>query len=262
MKAQLYSQSGEKKAELELPVIFETKIREDIVQKYFEAEKFILRQPYSSYEEAGKRHSASGTISHRRHEWKGHYGKGISRAPRKTMYRRGTQFFWIGAEVSQTRGGRTAHPPKGIYRYRKINKKEKALALNSGFSSTFNPSFIKQRYSSLSLNLSSAVIEKLPVKTKDLILALKRIFPNFQSARKKSIRSGKGKLRGRKYKSNAGILIIKGNNEKAKFSGFDVKSLDEIKMKDLFPLGRLTLYTQQALDDLKAEAKGEKNVRS
>ena len=30
------------------------------------------------------------------------------------------------------------------------------------------------------------------------------------------MRSGKGKLRGRKYKSNAGLLIVTGNNEKLK----------------------------------------------
>src|SRR3989338_9377008 len=124
MKAQLYDAKGDKKSDINLPSLFDIKVREDIIAKYFEAEKFSLIQPYSTFKEAGKRHSASGTISHRRHEWKGHYGKGISRVPRKAMYRRGTQFFWIGAEVSGTRGGRQAHPPHGIRRFRKINEKE------------------------------------------------------------------------------------------------------------------------------------------
>ncbi len=121
MKATLFDSKGQKKSDLELPAFFNTSARDDVVAKYVEVQKFVVRQPYSSYEEAGKRHSASGTISHKRHEWKGHYGKGISRTPRKTMYRRGTQFFWIGAEVSHTRGGRMAHPPQGIYAHRKIN---------------------------------------------------------------------------------------------------------------------------------------------
>jgi len=260
MKAQLYSQSGEKKQEVQLPEIFESPIREDLVQKYLESEKFILRQPYSSYEEAGKRHSASGTISHLRHTWKGHYGKGISRVPRKTMWRRGTQFFWIGAEISGSRGGRRSHPPQGIYRYRKINKKEKGLAMNSAFASTFNSALIAKRYSSLSSPVNSSIIEKLPSKTKDILALVKKIFPNFSSAREKSVRPGKGKKRGRKYKSNSGLLIITSNKEKSSFAGFDIKTLEDVKMRDLFPLGRLTLYTQQAIDELKAEAKGEKNA--
>src|SRR3989338_10203590 len=149
MKVILYSANGDKKEEISLPEIFNAKIREDLALKYFEAEKFSLRQSYSSFSEAGKRHSASGTISHRRHEWKGHYGKGISRVPRKTMHRRGINFYWVGAEVSNARGGRSAHPPKGIYRERKINKKEKAGAISSGFAATINKDYLARRYSSI-----------------------------------------------------------------------------------------------------------------
>ena len=131
MKANLYDNTGKNKEEIELPKIFNSIIREDIAQNLFEAEKFYGRHPYSPYKEAGRRHSASGTISHKRHEWKGHYGKGISRLPRKTMSRRGTQFYWVGAETSQTRGGRAVHSPTGIYRIRKINMKEKEIHLPS-----------------------------------------------------------------------------------------------------------------------------------
>src|SRR3989344_4359209 len=123
MKATLYSSLGEKKSEISLPTLFDSEIREDIALKYFEAEKFVLRQPYANYDEAGRRHSASGTISHRRHKWKGAYGKGISRVPRKKMWRRGTQFYWVGAEVSSARGGRSIHSPQGLYSTRKINRK-------------------------------------------------------------------------------------------------------------------------------------------
>src|SRR3989338_8069549 len=149
MKAVLYDSSGKKSSEIALPPEFSSPIREDIAIKCFEAEKFSFMQPYSTYSEAGKRHSASGTISHQRHKWKGHYGKGISRLPRKTMWRRGTQFFWIGAEVSQTRGGRRAHPPQGVYRFRKINKKEKEIALNSALASTASKEYLLKRYSTL-----------------------------------------------------------------------------------------------------------------
>ena len=103
MKSIVFNIDGKKKGEIEMPQMFKEKIREDIVLKYFEASK--IAQPYSPDAKAGKRHSASGTISHKRHDWKGHYGRGISRAPRKTMWRRGEHFYWIGAEVSGARPG-------------------------------------------------------------------------------------------------------------------------------------------------------------
>ena len=170
MKGTIYNKEGKKKGEIEIPNIFKNDIREDIVLKYFEANKFI--QPYAPYSEAGRRHSASGTISHKRHDWKGHYGRGISRIPRKTMWRRGTQFMWIGAEVSGVRGGRQAHPPKGIGKEKKINKKEIKIAMNSGFAATANKNYINNRYESLNelyFDFPVIVESKLDnVKTKDL----------------------------------------------------------------------------------------------
>ncbi len=252
MKAQLYDSAGKKKSDIELPSAFSTPIREDIVVKSFESEKFLDRQVYANYEEAGKRHSASGTISHRRHEWKGHYGKGIARLPRKAMWRRGTQFYWVGAEVSQTRGGRVAHPPRASFAFRKINKKERNLALNIAFASTFNKEIVKKHYASLTENVHASVIESLPTKTQDILNSLKNIFGNAFSivTKKKSIRSGKGKARGRRYKSTSGLLIVSGESESRKFAGLEVKSVKELKIKDLYPLGRLTLYTKKALEEI------------
>src|SRR3989338_59927 len=111
MKAHLYSKEGKQKSQIELPHQFSVNVRNDLVQKLINSLVFISSQPYAPNPEAGKRHSASGIISHKRHDWKGHYGRGISRIPRKIMSRRGTQFFWIGAEISSARGGRRAHPP-------------------------------------------------------------------------------------------------------------------------------------------------------
>jgi ribosomal protein L4 len=254
MKSQLFTKTGDKKSEVTLPQIFSQKIRQDLTQKYFEVEKFILRQPYSSNNEAGKRHSASGIISHRRHKWKTAYGKGLARTPRKIMWRRGTQFYWIGAEVSNTRGGRAIHHPMGLYRNRKINKKEQKIAFASCIASTASKDLILQRYSSLKdVQKAPFVIESLPAKTKDLISALRNIFGSaYEKLFKiKSTRAGKGKKRARTYKSNAGLLIVTGNNEDIKYSGLDVRKVSNLRIKDMYPFGRLTLYTEKALEDLK-----------
>ncbi|MFH1425748.1 MAG: 50S ribosomal protein L4 [archaeon] len=254
MKSQLYTSKGEKKSQIDLPKIFSTKVRADLVQKYFEADKFV--QPYSPKKDAGMRQSASGTISHKRHDWKGHYGRGIARVPRKTMWRRGTQFMWVGANAPGTRGGRRTHPPKGIGKEKKINKKEIKLAFNSAFAATANPDFIIKRYSTLSkIDSVPAIVESLPNKTKDLLTLLKTIFKeNIKLIIKnKTTRAGKGKARGRKYKSNAGVLIITAKDEKTKLKGFDIKQQDEITIADLYPIGRLTVYTEKAIKELSKE---------
>ena len=256
MKAILYTSDGNKKSQIELPKLFGIRIREDIAAKYFEVDKFI--QPYTPFIGAGMRQSASGTISHKRHDWKGHYGRGISRIPRKTMSRRGTQFFWVGANIPGTRGGRKAHPPKGIGKEKKINKKEIKIALSSGFAATANPKYIIKRYLTIN-NIDSApiILESLPEKTKKLNEIIKNILKDNSSVafKKKSVRAGKGKSRGRKYKLTAGILIILGKEEKARFSGFDVKYVDEVTISDLYPLGRLAIYTQKAIKELEEKAK-------
>ncbi len=252
MKAALFDSKGASTADIELPALFARPIREDLVAKYVEATKFASRQPYATYKEAGKRHSASGTISHKRHEWKGHYGKGIARLPRKSMWRRGTQFYWVGAEVSNTRGGRVAHPPSGLTAFRKINKKEQEQAFHGALAATMSSLYIKKRYATLTTPRMSAVIESLPGKTKELFATLKNIFGNAFSLviKQKAVRAGKGKRRGRKYKANAGLLLVTGTNESKPFKGIDLVQAKELAITDLSPLGRLTLFTKQALKEL------------
>jgi len=169
MKSTIYSLSGEKKSEVTLPKIFDAIIRKDIAQRTFESRKYALMQPYSHDPEAGKKHSAAGTISHQRHKWKAQYGKGISRAPRKIMWRRGTQFIWVGAEASSTRGGRRAHGPMLIKRPRKVNQQEAILAVITGIAATANKSYLVERYSSVSdvkINLPLIIESKNDMKAK------------------------------------------------------------------------------------------------
>lgn len=252
MKAILYDMQGVKKGDVELPVLFAAPIREDLVAKYVEADKFEQMQPYAPYKEAGKRHSASGTISHRRHEWKGHYGKGIARLPRKTMWRRGVQFYWVGAEVANTRGGRRAHPPSVVHRPRKVNAKEKKQAWQSAFAATLNATWIRKRYATLAAAPEPAVVESLPAKTQTMHATLRAIFGNAvdKAFKQKEVRAGRGKSRGRKYKENAGLLLVTGKDEHIKCAGVDVKEARNVKIADLYPLGRLTLYTKQSLGEL------------
>ncbi|MDD5012724.1 MAG: 50S ribosomal protein L4 [Candidatus Nanoarchaeia archaeon] len=260
MKAKILDIHGKEKGSIDLPKEFSAVVRNDIISKVVEAKK--TKQPYAPSPVGGKQHSASGKIHHLRHVWKSGYGRGTSRIPRKIMSRRGSQFNWVGAEIPGTRGGRRAHPPKiiSMINVKRINKKEMILALASALSATGNEKIVEQRYERLrgkKLSGLPIVVESkiISLKTKDLIESLKKILGKdlFEVALKqRDVRAGKGKLRGRKYKKNAGLLLVTGNDEKLKTNVIDVKGAKALNVTDLANggAGRLTIYTESAIKNL------------
>ena len=262
MKTNILDIKGNKTGTIELPEAFSKPVRKDLIMRVLEIKK--NRQNYSPSPVAGKQHVASGKIVHRRHVWRSGYGRGMSRIPRKIISRRGSQFNWIGAEVSSTRGGRRAHPPKVIsmLNKQKINKKEVKKALMSALSATADIKQISLRYrrieeKDLKEREFPIIVESkfISLKTKEFLESMKKIlgekiFP--VSLRKREVRSGKGKSRGRKYKSNAGILIVIGKNEKMKAKDFPIRNAENLGISDLAAggPGRLVIYTEQAIKDL------------
>jgi len=260
MKTKILDINGKEKGSIELPKFFSEPVREDIVAKVLEARK--TRQPYAPSPVGGKQHSASGKIQHTRKVWKTMQGKGISRVPRKIMSRRGSQFNWVGAEIPNAVGGRRAHPPKVIsmINTKKINKKENAIAFKSALSATANEKIVEKKYSRLKgkkiSGLPFVVESKIAsLKAKELISSLKKILGEtlFEvSLKKRSVRSGIGKLRGRRYKKNAGALLVTGNKEKLKTNVIDVQNAKSLNVTDLANggAGRITIYTEEAVREL------------
>lgn len=256
MKTKLFDKTGKEKGSIDLPKNFSVRIREDILSKVFETQKGIYTQAYGAKEGAGAQYSASGIIKKRRHDWKASYGKGISRIPRKVMSRHGASFNWIGATVSNTRGGRRPHAPRsGKNPFKKINKKELLIAFNSALAGTVNPNFLEKKYGR---KIKSGFVfddKILGVKTKDFITTMKTLFGDaFNSVLKhKSVRAGIGGMRGRKYKSNAGLLFVLGNEEKMKRTGIEIVNVKDLTIKDLSPNGepgRLVCYTEKAISEI------------
>jgi len=258
MKTKIYELDGKQGNEIDTPKYFSEKIRADIVAKVLEIKK--TKQPYGSSPIAGLQASASGKLIHRRHVWKSQYGRGMSRIPRKKMSRRGSQFNWVGATSPNTRGGRRAHPPKAasMINTLSVNKKEYDIALLSALSATANKDYLIKKYERVEktdAHFPLIVDSKITsLKAKELQSSLKKILGDlFEVAiQKKKIRAGKGKLRGRKYKKNAGLLLVLGKDEKIKSSLFDIVSVNELGVGDLAQggLGRLTIYTQKAIEEL------------
>jgi large subunit ribosomal protein L4e len=259
MKANILDINGNKIREINT-IIFEEPIREDIISKAIEIEK--EKTPYSPKQGAGMNRSASGKIRHKRHSWKSQYGRGMSRMPRKIMWRRGTQFSWVGAIVPNAVGGRRAHPPKGIYILKKMNKKEQKKAMFSALTATSSIKELKKKYISLNekkidTHLPIIIEDKiLGLKTKQFLESLKKILGELYSVaiQKKKIRAGKGKIRGRKNKMNAGLLLIIGKEETKKINGVDIIKASDLTITDLADNGaRLTVFTENAIKELEAK---------
>jgi large subunit ribosomal protein L4e len=246
--------------------IFESAIREDIVSKVLETKK--QQQPYAPSPVAGKQHSAKGLIVHARHVWRSGYGRGQSRVPRKIFSRKGSQFNWQAAEVPNARGGMRAHPPKvtQFINELKINKKELKIAFASSIAATASEKYIIKKYNSIEkLDKKAPFIvssEFTKLKTKQMLAELKTMLGNLYSVsiKEKSIRAGKGKLRGRKYKSTAGMILVLGKDEMLKTKLFDVKKATELSTIDLANggLGRVAVYSENAIKELENKFGGNK----
>lgn len=261
MKLTVYGAKNEEKGSMELPAPFHEPVRQDLIQRGFLAVRSRDRQPYGAKQDAGLRPSAE--LSRRRRKYRGSYGFGISRVPRKILSRRGTRMHWIGAVVPGTVGGRRAHPPKATKRFtQKINTKERRKALRSALAATLDTKQVQQRhrvpehYPFLLDNTFEGI-----TKTKDLKVALEQLGLKEELARssQKKVRAGKGKARGRKYKRRRGPLLVVSDAGKLKqtnLPGVDVINVKHLNTKALAPGGhggRLTLYTQNAINAIKEE---------
>ncbi|OYT41786.1 50S ribosomal protein L4 [Candidatus Pacearchaeota archaeon ex4484_26] len=269
MKATIFSITGEKKSEIELPSFFQAEIRKDLIAKVSRAETLQERQAYGAAKLAGKRASAPGKIRHKRRAYKTAYGYGISRVPRKVMTKRGRRFFWQGAFAPGTVGGRRAHPPKPEKKWEiKVNKKEKDKALKSAIAATSLVELIKQNYKLNNFTLPLPLIVERKIEETNKVKELKKILLNLLKTDKffpkRKIRAGKGKMRGRKHKKSAGLLLVVSKASKLKTKVFDIKEVKDLKVKDLAAggkPGRLTIYSHNAILELQERFKGKRQEK-
>lgn len=260
MEASILSITNQEKGKRRLPSQFDEVIRPDLIKRAVLSIRSRARKPYGSNPEAGQRHSAK--LSRRRRDYRGSYGLGISRVPRKILSRRGMRMSWVGAEAPGTRGGRRAHPPKpGKDWEQSINKKENRKAIRSGLAATVKRECVEK------------IGYKLPAKypiimennfeqianTKKLREALKNLGIELRTERK--IRSGKGKTRARKYRTSRGMLIIVSKDcplikAARNLEGVETCQIKKVNADVLAPgcePGRLTIYTAESIDMLEKE---------
>jgi large subunit ribosomal protein L4e len=263
MKVQVLDTKNAEKAKKELPAQFNETFRPDLIGRAVLTLQANDRQPYGAKPKAGQRQQAK--ISRRRRQYKTSYGHGISRVPRKIMSRHGTRMNWVAAVAPGTIGGRRAHPPKAEKIWeQKMNKKENRKAIRSAISATVQKEIVSGRGHKVPANfpfIISSEIEQIS-KSKDLKLALLALGFKDEMARveERSIRAGKGKMRGRKYRSKKGpLIIVAGDCKLLKINnvpGVDIIMVNALNANVLAPgcaPGRLCLWSEAAIEKMQKE---------
>ena len=261
MKVKVLDQNMAETKTIILPSQFEEPLRKDLIKRAVLVLQAARRQRYGADPEAGMRYSSY--VSKRRNNYKSTYGIGQSRTPRKILNRRGTRFYFVGATAPMTVGGREAHPPKASKNWvQKINIKEKRKAIRSALAATMDKELVSERGhflpESFPFVLDSS-IESIE-KTKDVFNLLNTFGfeKELERAQTTTLRAGKGKLRGRKTKTKKSFLFVVSKDcpllkAAANIAGADVVPVNSLNAELLAPgthPGRLTLYTESALDVL------------
>ena len=247
MQAKTIDLDGNEAGEIDLPEVFETTYRPDLIKRAVLAAQANRTQDYGSDPFAGKRTSAESLGT----------GRGMARVPRSNGQ---------GRRVPQAVGGRRAHPPKAEKdRTQKVNKKERQLAVRSAIAATADADLVAERGHRFEEDVELPLVvsdefEEL-LKTKEVVAFLKSVGLHADVERAdegRKVRAGQGKTRGRKYKEPSSILFVTsseaGPSKAARnLAGVDVATAREVGAEDLAPgthPGRLTVWTESAIEEV------------
>jgi len=255
MKITTYTTTGTKEGEIELPLIFSTPFRRELIHKAWTNITSHKFQPQGRHPSAGQDVVADSNDPPT--------GQGVSRVARAKGGGGGRQ--GQGAEVASTRGGRQAHPPivaKVIYK--KLNKKENKLALCSAIAATASKELVELRGHKIQ------GIETFPIivsddiesisKANDILKILDslKLTQDVTRLETRKSRSGQSRLRGRSKKVGKSILFVTkdaSNLSKAigSLPGVEVRKVTDLSILDLAPGAhpiRLTVYSKSAIEEI------------
>lgn len=253
-KIKVYSLEGETLEEIELPEIFTEEFRPDLIKRAVISSQTARIQPWGTDPMAGKRTTAKSFGA----------GRGAAMVPRVkgSKHPAGSK----GAFVPQATGGRRAHPPRTArIIHEKINKKEKRLAIRSAVAATANPELVELRGHRTENVLQIPIViddelskVKQTSETREIFKKLGIMDDVVRAKSGRKIRAGRGKTRGRKYKTPKGPLLVVGEDKGISLGarnhpGVDIVVVDNLNAELLAPgthPGRLTIYTKSAIEKL------------
>ena len=245
MQATIRDLDGSEADTLELPAVFETTFRPDLIKRAVLTAQANRKQAYGADEFAGLRTPAESMGS----------GRGMAHVPQENGRAR---------RVPQAVGGRKAHPPKAEKdQGQKVNDKERKFAIQSAIAATTDPEIVAERGHAFDddLDLPLVVSDEFEDlnKTKEAVEAFEALGIHTDVERAdegRHIRAGQGKIRGRKYKQPKSVLVVTSEEPSRaarNLAGVDVATADEVNAEDLAPgthAGRLTLWTESAIEEV------------
>ena len=255
MKIATFTITGTKDGEIELPIIFSTPFRRELIHKVWTNLTSHKFQPQGRHPSAGQDVVADSNDPPT--------GQGVSRVARAQGGGGGRQ--GQGAEVASTRGGRQAHPPiVGKVIYKKLNKKENKLALCSAIAATASKELIQARGHKIEGVETFPIIVSNEIesisKTSDIskVLDSLKLTQDTERLEARKSRSGQSRLRGRSKKIGKSILFVtKDSTEISKaigaLPGVEVKNAKDLSVLDLAPGAhpiRLTVYSKAAIEEI------------
>ena len=255
MKIAAYTTTGAKDGEVELPIVFSTPYRSELIHKAFTNLTSHKFQPQGRHPTAGQDVAADSNDPPT--------GHGVSRIARMTGGGGGRQ--GQGAEVASTRGGRQAHPPiveKVIYK--KLNKKENKLALCSAIAATASKDLVESRGHKVEGIESFPIIVSDDIESISKASEISKVLDSLKLSQdvkrllSRKVRSGQSRLRGRSKKVGKSVLFVtmdSSNLRKAigALPGVEVKNAKDLSVLDLAPGSdpiRLTVYTKSAIKEI------------
>lgn len=249
MTVTLYDADGDEAGEVDLPATFEARVRTDLIRKAVDVARANRAQPYGVDPMAGKRYAVESQGP----------GQGISRVPRLTRGQR-------GAFAPGTVGGRKAHPPKKEKDpSAKINRKERRKALRAAWAATTDPALVRERGHRVPEGMTVPIVVEDDLvdltRTRDVIAFFEALGLDEELARadSRTVRAGKGKGRGRRYRTPRSALIVCHEDgrivEAARnVPGVEVVQVEQVGAVDLAPggdPGRLVVLTESALEAIR-----------
>jgi len=260
MQAIVYGLNGKVKDKVSLPKVFSVSVRKDLVKRAVLSEVSRLRQAYGSDTLAGQRSSAHY------HGRRGRRDSQMNRELARMKRIHGQGFLNLTARVvPHATKGRKAHPPKAEKKWiLNINRKERIKALESAIAATRDREMVSKRGHKIS------EIKHLPLvleddlqklkKTKEVLGVLERLGlkEEIERCRERKVRSGKGKMRGRKYRNRKGPLIIIERDEGISKAGENIPGVDVVERRklDVHSLapgthpGRLAIFTKSVIKEM------------
>jgi large subunit ribosomal protein L4e len=242
----VYDLEGKVSGEASLPEVFKAELRPDVIRRAVTAIEANARQPYAPSPTAGMRHSVQ--------TWG--KGRGVSRVQR--LMNSST-----AAQSPNNVGGRRAHPPKVEKDLgKKINKKELMMGKLSALSATSNLELVKARGHKFDEKLTVPVVVKDDFEsiktTQAAVKALSSlgVYDDVQRAIDgKNVRAGRGKMRGRRFRTPRSILVVlskecDGGKSVRNLTGVEVATPTKLNASVLAPggaPGRLMLVSETAL---------------